>query len=232
MPSAAVRVEAASAYRFMEFPSFNQAPEIGASGDNSARGLKGYTARVETQDAIWRELMHAAQAGDRASYERLLQDIIPFVRNLARRHCPYAQELEEVVQETLLTVHRVRHTYDAARPFGPWLAAITQRRAIDLVRRRQRLVHYESGEMQVAETFAVPAANQELEAVHSAEEVQALLEHLPARQRQALETTKLQELSLTEASKVSGQSEAALKVNVHRALKTLRALVSRRERKA
>jgi RNA polymerase sigma factor (sigma-70 family) len=198
---------------------------------------KGYTAAVDSQreasqDDTWRTLMQAAQAGDRLSYEQLLHDIVPFVRKLARRHCRQPQDLEEAVQETLLTVHRVRHTYDPRRPFSPWLAAISQRRTIDILRRRQRISHYESLDMQAVETFAAPATNPEVEGASSAAEVQELLMQLPARQREALETLKLRELSLSEASRASGQSVGALKVNTHRALKALRALMQGRERKS
>jgi RNA polymerase sigma factor (sigma-70 family) len=207
----------------------------GRCGDSEEQP-KGYTAavgsqRMDSQDDTWRTLMRAAQSGDRLSYERLLHDIMPFVRNLARRHCRQPQDLEEAVQETLLTVHRVRHTYDAGRPFSPWLAAITQRRTIDILRRRQRIFHYESVDMQAVETFAAPAANPEGEGLCSAAELQELLQQLPARQREALETLKLREISLAEASRASGQSVGALKVNSHRALKALRALIQGRERK-
>jgi RNA polymerase sigma-70 factor (ECF subfamily) len=185
---------------------------------------------VDGQDDTWRSLMRAAQAGERACYERLLHEITPFVRNLARRQCRHPQDLEEMVQETLLTIHRVRHTYDPARPFSPWLAAITQRRAIDILRRRKRVASHESADLQTIETFPAAAANQELEAVRSSEEVQALLQQLPPRQREAVETLKLREMSLAEASAASGQSVGALKVNAHRALKALRALMQGRGR--
>jgi RNA polymerase sigma-70 factor (ECF subfamily) len=187
---------------------------------------------MDSQDDRWRTLMRTAQSGDRLSYERLLHDIIPFVRNLARRQCRQPEDLEEAVQETLLTVHRVRPTYHAGRPFSPWLAAITQRRTIDILRRRQRISHYESVDRHAVETFAAPAANLEVEGGCSAAEVQELLQQLPVRQREALEALKLRELSLAEASRASGQSVGALKVNTHRALKALRALITGRERKS
>ncbi|HTT04963.1 MAG TPA: sigma-70 family RNA polymerase sigma factor [Steroidobacteraceae bacterium] len=187
---------------------------------------------MDGQDDTWRSLMRAAQSGERSSYERLLHEITPFVRNLARRHCRHPHDLEEMVQETLLTVHRVRHTYDPGRPFSPWLAAITQRRAIDILRRRRRVSRHESADAATVETFAAPGANQELEAVRSSEEVQSLLQQLPPRQREALEALKLRELTLAEASEASGQSVGALKVNTHRALKALRALMQGREKKA
>jgi RNA polymerase sigma-70 factor (ECF subfamily) len=182
-----------------------------------------------SRDADWVQLMRAAQEGDRRCYERLLREVTPFVRALARRHCRNPADVEEMVQDTLLTVHRVRHTYDPARPFSPWLAAIATRRIIDLVRKRVRVSRHETSDSDY-ETFAVAAANGDVELVRSEQEVTQLLATLPARQRQALETLKLKEMTLVEASAVSGQSISALKVNVHRALKSLRALMGPFER--
>ena len=181
---------------------------------------------TQQQGEAWGQLMRAAQEGDRAAYEQLLRAIIPFVRSLSRRRCRNPSDVEEMVQDTLLTVHRVRHTYDPARPFSPWLAAIAQRRAIDILRRRQRVSKYETADAGRVETFSGAAANNDdVEAVHSAEEIANLLQRLPARQREAIERLKLQEMSLAQAAQVSGQSVGALKVNAHRALKALRALM-------
>lgn len=168
--------------------------------------------------------MSAAQAGDGRCYEQLLREITPFVRALVRRHCSNRHDIEEMVQDTLLTVHRVRQTYDPARPFSPWLAAIAARRSIDALRRRIRISRFETPEAGVYETFGDAAANNDMEAVRSTEEVEALLQQLPPRQRAALEALKLKEMSLVEAAAVSGQTVGALKVNTHRALKALRAL--------
>lgn len=177
------------------------------------------------RDQAWSQLMRAAQAGDRQAYARLLREVSPFVRSLLRRYCSQAQDVEEMVQDTLLTLHRVRQTYDPGRPFSPWLAAIAARRGIDGLRRRARRARYEIGiEAESYETFADPTANSDVEQLDASEEVQALLQRLPPRQRQALEALKLREMSLKEAAAVSGQSVAALKVNTHRAIKTLRAL--------
>jgi RNA polymerase sigma factor (sigma-70 family) len=187
--------------------------------------------------------MRAAQDGDGRAYERLLREVTPIVRAVARRVCAERRDLEEIVQETLLTVHRVRHTYDPQRPFTPWLAAIASRRSIDALRRRRRIARHElraeeagrgpqsslegaeaPEQAEADETSAEVAANRDLEGMRLAEELEALMRQLPARQREALEALKLKEMSLAEASAVSGQSVGALKVNVHRALKTLRRL--------
>jgi RNA polymerase sigma-70 factor, ECF subfamily len=177
------------------------------------------------RDQAWSQLMRAAQAGDRAAYSQLLREITPFVRSMLRRHCSHSHDIEEMVQDTLLTLHRVRQTYDPKRPFSPWLASIAARRGIDGLRRRSRVARYEtSTDIEAYETFADPAANSDIEALGAPEEVELLLQRLPPRQRQALEALKLKEMSLKEAAAASGQSVAALKVNTHRAIKALRAL--------
>ena len=60
----------------------------------------------------WSELMARAQAGDKIAYRRLLEDITPYLRSRAARHALLFGEVEDVVQDVLLTVHTVRHTYD------------------------------------------------------------------------------------------------------------------------
>ncbi len=197
------------------------------------------------RDQAWSQLMRQAQGGDARAYERLLREITPLVRAVARRLCSERRDLEEIVQETLLTVHRVRHTYDPQRPFTPWLTAIASRRSIDSLRRRRRIARHELSAdnfgphdgrqppvdggpesiVQDDETSIELAANKKMETVRAAQELDVLLQRLPARQREAVESVKLKEMSLAEASAALGQSVGALKVNVHRALKTLRRLL-------
>ncbi|HKX11267.1 MAG TPA: sigma-70 family RNA polymerase sigma factor [Stellaceae bacterium] len=167
--------------------------------------------------------MAAAQRGDRAAYERLLREILPFLRALAAGRHRAPDRIEDVVQDVLLTVHRVRHTYDPARPFSHWLAAIARRRSIDALRRRGRTEAAEVSDAQAYETFADPRAKQEMEARDRAAGLGPAIASLPPGQREALEMLKLRELSLAEASRASGKSVASLKVSVHRAIRALRA---------
>jgi RNA polymerase sigma-70 factor (ECF subfamily) len=180
------------------------------------------TDDAHAQDRAWSRLMAAAQGGDGAAYADLLRQATPLVRVLVRRRFADPTACEDVVQDVLLTLHRVRQTYDPHRPFTPWLAAIAARRCIDALRRRGRLAAFETHEDGLYETYADPSANKEVEAGHAQEEAAVLLATLTPGQRQALELVKLKELSLAEASTISGQSVGALKVNVHRAIKALR----------
>jgi RNA polymerase sigma-70 factor (ECF subfamily) len=177
------------------------------------------------RDRLWSEWMRAAQQGDAGLYERLLRDVLPLVRAMLRRSGVPATDVEDIAQDVLLTVHRVRHTFDPARPFRPWLAAIVTRRRIDSLRRRIRIGRIEVSDPGAVETWEGAGANDELDGVRAGAEVGEMLQVLPARQRAAIEAVKLRELSLEQAAAESGQTVGALKVNVHRALKTLRGLL-------
>lgn len=171
----------------------------------------------------WSRLMAAAQGGDRVAYEKLLREILPLIRAIARRWHRQPDRAEDVVQDVLLTLHRVRHTYDPTRPFSHWLATLARRRAIDALRQRGRSAKVEVFDENAYETFADPQANREIVVRDQAKGLGAAIAGLPEGQREAVELLKLKELSLVEASAVSGKSIAALKVNVHRAIKALRA---------
>lgn len=137
--------------------------------------------------------------------------------------------VEDVVQEVLLTVHRVRHTYEPGRPVAPWLATITARRAIDASLRSQRTAAREIHNSTAYETFVDLEANRN-DPVGDARLLARLMGELSPKEKEALELTKLKEMSLAEASDVSGQSVASLKVNVHRAIKRLRLAVVKEPR--
>ncbi|WP_454743617.1 sigma-70 family RNA polymerase sigma factor [Cupriavidus necator] len=171
--------------------------------------------------ADWSAAMVRAQSGDREAYRRLLEDITPYLRALAARHVSNRNDIEDTVQDVLLTVHAVRHTYDPARPFGPWLVAIANRRIMDGLRRRGRIQSHETVPDDGVETFSPPGANFQEEA-EDARAVRDAVARLPAGQREAVRLLKLEEMSLKEAATASGTSVAALKVATHRALKTLR----------
>ena len=169
------------------------------------------------------EAMAAAQDGDRAAYELVLRDCVPVVRRIARAQGADANVLDDVVQDVLITLHGARATFDPSRSFVAWLPAITQRRTIDVLRRQGRRAAREVYAPLAAETH--PAGdNPEADAALSsaARELRTVVATLPDGQRQAVETLALEENSLDDASKRTGRTKSALKVNLHRAIKTLR----------
>ncbi len=166
-------------------------------------------------------LMAAAQDGDRRAYATLLQAITPYLRAQARRYLRSSHDVEDVVQEILLTIHRVRHTYDPARPFLPWLVAIARRRVVDRLRGKGRRDTHEVVVSPDDETFTnAPANIPDEEADHSL--LHAAVAALPPGQRLAVELLKFKDMSLKEASDLSGMSVGSLKVAAHRAYKALR----------
>lgn len=179
------------------------------------------TDTQERQRAAW---MAAAQGGDRLAYERVLAASVSLVRSVARRQGVPVDQLDDVVQETLLTVHRVRHTYDPARSYDAWLAALAARRAIDalrsLGRRGRREVHDEFAYDMHPDVDDATAATEREQEAHRLREAIALL---PPGQREAIEQLGLKEHSLAEAAVQTGRQTGALKVNLHRAMKALRA---------
>ena len=176
--------------------------------------------------APWSALMARAQDGDRVAYRRLLEDITPYLRALAARHGTPSGEVEDAVQDILLTLHAIRHTYDPARPFGPWLVAIARRRIVDRLRRRGRLAA-ETALGPEHETIAATGPN--LYGLLSGRRgLRDAIARLPPGQRRAVLLLKLRGLSLKEAASESGMSVAALKVASHRGLKALRAMLSGR----
>jgi RNA polymerase sigma-70 factor (ECF subfamily) len=169
----------------------------------------------------WPSLMARAQSGNREAYRRLLTEITPYVRALAARHHREEADVEDTTQDILLTVHAVRHTYDPARPFAPWLVAIARRRIADRLRKQGRTRSRETALEPQHETFEAPAANLE-DSRWDPRELSQAMESLPPGQRRAITMLKLEEMSLKEASAKSGISIASLKVATHRGVKALR----------
>ncbi len=186
-------------------------------GQGSARPLHEVSAVAELA-----RLIGAAQAGDRDAYRTLLKRLVPLLRRFIGRQLRNPSDADEVVQETLLTVHTARHTYDPARPFLPWLIAIARRRVIDRIRKQQRTSAQEVDLAAYAETFSTDPANLS-EGDWSPRALQEAIDALPEVQRQAITMLKLKEMSLKEASGASGITVATLKVATHRAIKRLRA---------
>nr|WP_019465315.1 sigma-70 family RNA polymerase sigma factor [Dyella japonica] len=175
----------------------------------------------ERQRAAW---MAAAQGGDRRAYERVLASSVPLIRTVARRQGVAVDLLDDVVQETLLTVHRVRHTYDPSRSYDAWLAALAGRRAIDTLRSVGRRGHREVHDELAYELH--PDADDATAATEREQEARRLrdaIASLPPGQREAVEQLGLKEQSLAEAAAHTGRQTGALKVNLHRAMKALRA---------
>jgi RNA polymerase sigma-70 factor (ECF subfamily) len=172
------------------------------------------------------QLLQAAQSGDADAYLLLLEEITPRVRRLILRRGLVRPEVEDLVQDVLLSVHVARASYDPGRPFLPWLAAIVRNRLADRARLYARRAAHEVLVDDLDVTFSDLVPNTPVEATGSATALTDAIRALPPGQRTAIELLKLNELSLKEAAAATGVSVGALKVATHRAMAALRRLLS------
>lgn len=160
--------------------------------------------------------MAQVQAGDGAAYRTLLDDIHPLIRAILRRWFSDPDELADAAQETLLTLHRARHTYDPTRPFDPWLAALARYTAADMLRRKMRRASHEISVDVLPDRAADPAPDGPSDLEHA-------IDALPAAQREAFEMLKIDGLSVEQAATRAGTTVGALKVRAHRAYTAIKA---------
>lgn len=160
-----------------------------------------------------------AQGGDRQAYAALLAAARAWLLRYFRRRTTPCQ-LDDLVQETLLSVHRKLASYDPARPFTPWLAAIARFRYVDHLRAVYRRAE---DELQADQPDLTDAEGM----ITARISLERLFEALPDAQQRAIELVKIEGLSIAEASQSTGQSESLVKVNIHRGLKRLATLIER-----
>jgi RNA polymerase sigma factor (sigma-70 family) len=180
---------------------------------------------IDEADRQRSTLMVAAQAGDRSAYEALLRGCVPLIRSVAYRQGVPPHGIDDVVQETLLTVHRARQTYDPNRPFSAWLRTIAHRRAIDAIRRQGYKGARELHAPIAYENHPDPKDDPEqaLDRTERAAQLGRAVDTLPSGQRDAVKHLVLLEQTLDEAAAATRKTVGAIKVNLHRAVKTLRA---------
>lgn len=192
----------------------------GAGVGTAAAAPATVEARLDP-DRQWEAWMAAAQAGDGRAYDAVLRAALPLLRGVCRRRLFDASEAEDAVADALLSIHRLRATYDPSRPLRPWLVAIAERRCVDRLRARGR--RGGGREVELDEEMAADPAGATTggEARVAARQLREAVAALPASQRAALGLAKIEGLTLAEASARSGLSVGALKVATHRALATL-----------
>lgn len=166
-------------------------------------------------------LMRAGRSGDEDAYRRLLEALAVRVRVVVRsglfRYGRGDQDIEDVVQETLLAIHLKRHTWDERQPLEPWVRAIAHHKLVDSLRRRGFRQHVDIEDY--GDVLSVPAEAEN----ESARECADLLSCLSDRQRQLVEAISIEGRSAREVGERLGMSEGAVRVALHRALKAMAA---------
>lgn len=173
-------------------------------------------------------LMARAQQGDGLAYAALLTVLASTARQYVRNRMGDVAWLDDVMQETLLTIHTARRTYDARRPFAPWFYAILSNRMIDVLRKEKRVRAREFGTDVLPEPSPAAQAQHDASAIDP-ERLKAALESLPDRQREIVSALKLKDESVKEVSERFGMTQSAVKVAAHRGYKALRRLLGGKE---
>jgi RNA polymerase sigma-70 factor, ECF subfamily len=177
---------------------------------------------VAVQEDHLKELLVRGLSGDGAAYHAFLKALGAFLRGFLKgRLARVPDEVEDLVQETLLAVHNQRHTYDAAQPLTAWVHAIARYKMIDFLRRRAGREALNDPLGDDDELFAAS----DTEAREARRDLAKLLERLPDRHRLPIIHVKIEGLSVAETAKLTGMSESAIKVGVHRGLKALAAYI-------
>ena len=193
-----------------------------SSSDEGAPPRQAARATVQGESWIrcskrWGRLMMKAQAGDSHAYEQLLRELDAWLCRYYARRLPHAAA-EDARQNTLLAIHAKRHTYMPSKSFGAWVFAIARYKWIDCIRDASRYSALSPDEEIPVEDHGPAAIN--------AATLDHLLGQLKPAQESVIRLVKLRGLSIASASGATGQSASLVKINIHRGLKKLAALVS------
>ncbi len=174
----------------------------------------------ETEQRL-KDLLVRGLDGDTRAYHGFLKALSDHLRAFLRKRLGrLPDEVEDLVQESLLAIHNQRHTYDADQPLTAWVHAIAKYKLIDLLRRRKD-VEVPAGWDDESDLLA----SSDSDAAEARRDLLKLLEQLPDRQRLPIVHVKLNGLSVAEAARITGMSVSAVKVGVHRGLKALAAKI-------
>jgi RNA polymerase sigma-70 factor (ECF subfamily) len=164
--------------------------------------------------------MHRALRGDEDAYMELLVQLTGATRRYVRARAGTAVPwIDDVVQETLISVHRARHTFDPRRPFAPWFYAIAANRFVDVLRRQYRIRRHEIGGDTLPDAGTSDGRDQspvDIDLVRQA------LAALPPRQREIVEAITLRDESVRDIAARLNLTAGAVKVTAHRGYRALR----------
>lgn len=181
--------------------------------------LFAINARMTQKDLsakLTRDLL-AGLAGDSVAYARFLSDLSPRLRRVIARKIP-PSEIEDVLQETLVSIHKARHTYDGNRPLIPWVMSIASFRMTDHLRKTYRERRHRHVDITDYENLLEAVTNTPAES----ELMTEMLEVLEQRERKILSLLHVEGYTAKQAGAQLGMKESAVKVAAHRAIKKIR----------
>lgn len=171
---------------------------------------------MQVDDTSIAALMARSQYGDADAHEAVLRFCMRWLTRYFSGKI-HADHVQDLVQETLISVHNKRASYDATRPFLPWLAAIARYRWIDRLRKVYRT--------EIADTNIEPEAIDPEDGIAAAISIERMMQMLSQKQQVVITLVKLQGYSIAEAATMIGMSESSIKMNIMRGIGKLSALV-------
>ena len=171
----------------------------------------------------WAQLLAAANAGDARAYSRFLRSVAPMLRGLVRARAGSLGDAgcEDVVQEVLLAIHLNRHTWEPTAPVRPWLYAIARYKVVDAFRARGRRI-----DLPIEDFAEVLPASPDRDPTEAAD-MAKMIGMLDGRSEKIVRKIGLEGASMAETGAALQMSEGAVRVALHRALKTLAVLRQR-----
>lgn len=168
-----------------------------------------------------REWMKQALDGDQRAYRLLLEELTKMLSDYFRSRVFKQENQDDLVQETLISIHKAKSTYNTDLPFTNWMYSIAYRRYIDYVRKQSRI-----DRMEIPGETILPLLSNDNEIANErqldAEAVLNAIRELPERQREIVRLLKIDGFSIKEAATIMDMTETALKVAAHRAYKKIR----------
>lgn len=197
----------------------SEVEDLSPASQSHGAGAPGVAFPMQEEE--WARWMRASLEGDSAAYRRLLTELTPHIRAMARRHSrrfgTIGNEMEDMVQEVLLTLHLKRGTWDQSRPLGPWLSAIVRNKLVDILRQRGR--HVTVPLEDVNEGLAAPEEQDNLQAY----DIDRMIDQLKGSQKEIVRSISVEGSSVRETADRLNMTEGAVRVALHRALQALAA---------
>lgn len=169
-------------------------------------------------------LMQRSLGGDSQAYAMLLKETARLLRPFLAKRLYSGSEVDDVLQEILISVHKARHTYDGGRPYKPWVYAIAKFRLQDHLRAHYADRLHDAEDLSELEEVL---PDDDVEPVFDYESIRAEVARLPEKQATILQLMHQDGYTAREVAARTGMTESAVKVAAHRAYKVLRVRLER-----
>jgi RNA polymerase sigma-70 factor (ECF subfamily) len=180
--------------------------------------IQDHSERFRKHETQLHFLLSDGLGGNARSYQLFLKLLSSHLRAyFKRRIYQLADDVEDLVQETLLAVHNKRHTYLVAQPVTAWVYAIARYKLIDWLRARASREAMHDPIDDQSELFC----ETDDEARQASKDLALMLVGLPDKQRLPIVFVKVEGLTVMETAQKLGMTESAVKIGIHRGLKTL-----------